>query len=196
VSARSEHYPDAGYRLRVPRPLWERALVELRGYGRLGSEGLVYLSGVRAGDGLMVATGLILLGHEAQGGTVLVTPEEARWLLRTLRRRDEKLIVQLHSHGGNAFHSSGDDDHATSFHEGFISAVAPDWGGIREPMECAFHEFRAGEFVLLTRREVAERIELTEPEVERRPAPWRRAKKESWWKASIAKLRRIVRREH
>lgn len=195
MSARGEHYPRAAYRLRVPRPLWERALDELRCYGRLGSEGLVYLSGVRAGDGLMVATGLIRLGHEAQGGTVVVTPEEARWLLRTLRRRDEKLIAQFHSHGGTAFHSGGDDAHATSFHEGFISAVAPDWGEIREPTECALYEFRSGEFVLLTHAEIEQRLELTELEVERRPPPWRRARKESWWRASVAKLRRIARRE-
>jgi hypothetical protein len=172
MSARDEPYPARGYKLRIPVPLWEEAVTVLAHYGRLQSEGLVYFAGVRAAADVGVVTGLLVLGHEAQGGAVRVLPEEARWLLRTLRERDEKLLAQFHSHIGAAFHSGGDDAHATSFHTGFLSLVAPDGGeGVRRVSDCAIYEFNGSDFVQITDSAIHERIELVSDHVERQPVP-------------------------
>src|SRR5204862_8073148 len=108
-----------------------------------------------------IVTGLYRRNHAPQGDRVVVAPEEARWLLRTLRARDEKLVGQLHSHRGLAGHSPGDDVWATSFHEGFLSIVVPRFGaGVTAPVDCAVLEYRDGRFVPLGRDEVEQRIRL------------------------------------
>jgi hypothetical protein len=99
-------------------------------------------------------------------------PEEARWLLQTLRARDEKLIAQLHSHRWLAGHSPGDDTWATSFHEGFLSIVVPHFGaGVSLPVDCAVLEYRSGQFIGLARAEVARRIQVYPETVERFSIP-------------------------
>ena len=127
---------------------------------RRGSEGLVYIGGVVAGDE-MVITSLYRLGHEAQGDCVIVTAEEARWLVRTLRGRDEKLVGQIHSHRFAAGHSPGDDQYATSFHAGYLSIVVPNFGrGVTSLDQCAVLEYRNGVFDDLGADEVAARIQI------------------------------------
>jgi len=180
VSARHQNYPELGSEVRLPAALWRSSLRTLRDYGALKSEGLVYLAGVVAAPKQMVVTSVLALGHQAQGGTVVVTKEEARWLLRTLRSRDEKLFAQVHSHAGAAFHSGGDDDHATSFHTGFLSVVVPRFGsGIERIEQCAVHEYRKGRFEELPAEDVARRFDIFDPEVDRGPPP--RAVQPPWW---------------
>lgn len=200
MSARAQPYPPPGYPVRVPGPLWRGALATVREYatrgyeqGRVGSEALVYFGGVVAGEEVIVTT-LYRLNHAPQGDRVVVTREEARWLLRQLRARDEKLLGQLHSHRGRAGHSFGDDAGATSFHEGFLSIVVPFFGqDVVVPAECAVLEYRAGQFVELDVGEVERRIQLYEPIVERiGVAPVER--KEGRWPGFVARLKSIARR--
>lgn len=146
VSARDVPYPPVGYNVRVPDAIWDDALATVRCYAardgagrQRGSEALVYLAGVVAGDG-MIVTGLYRLDHAPQGDRVKVTPGESRWLLRTLSARDEKLIGQLHSHRGLAGHSHGDDIWATSFQRGLpldcrslLRSRRDDAYGVRRP---------------------------------------------------------------
>jgi hypothetical protein len=174
MTRRSEPYPAPGYCVRLPTPIWAASLDELRRYASLGgnrrhpgSEALVYLGGVVAGDE-MIVTSLYLLDHAPQGGSVAVTDAEAKWLLRALRARDEKLVGQVHSHLGAAGHSLGDDLHATSFHDGFLSIVVPRFGhDISAVSECAVLEFRDGTFVDLDDSEVDSRLRVA-PQVVRR----------------------------
>jgi hypothetical protein len=176
MTRRSEPYPAPGYGVRLPTPIWAAALGELRRYATLGgnrrhpgSEALVYLGGVVAGDE-MVVTSLYVLDHAPQGGSVVVTDDEAKWLLRALRTRDEKLVGQVHSHRGAAGHSFGDDLHATSFHEGFLSIVVPGFGhDVAAVLECAVLEFRDGAFVDLDDDEVDRRLRV-EPQIAFRAA--------------------------
>jgi hypothetical protein len=92
------------------------------------------------------------------------TAEEMRALLRTLRKRDEKLVAQIHSHPGEAFHSLGDSQHATSYHQGFISIVLPNFGrGVQSLLDCAVYEFR-GDFDALTPQEIGERF-ILQPQI-------------------------------
>ena len=167
MSRRTDPYPVPGCIVRLPDPVWSAALQEVRRYATLGSEGrrrgseaLVYLGGVVAGDELLVTT-LYCLDHEPQGDRVVVAASEARWLLGALRARDEKLIGQVHSHRGAAGHSLGDDLHATSFHDGFLSLVAPDFGhGVTTIGQCAVLEFRNGRFAELHAAEVQRRVRV------------------------------------
>lgn len=203
MSARATPYPPAGYQLRIPADIWDNALATMRIYatlgsselGERGSEGLVYLGGVVAGDEMLI-TGLYRLNQEPQGDRVVVTPEEARWLLKSLRARDEKLVGQLHSHRGPAGHSPGDDIWATSFHEGFLSMVVPWFGaGVTRPNDCAILEYRGGRFVELARDEVDGRIDVyAEIDEHRAQVTIAReaARKEGRWRAFVARLQSIA----
>lgn len=197
MKARAQPYPLPGCPIRIPSPLWDGALATVRDYatrgaerGREGSEALVYFGGVVAGDE-MIVTSLYRLSHLPQGDRVVVAREESRWLLRELRARDEKLVGQLHSHRGSAGHSAGDDAWATSFHEGFLSIVAPFARGVTAPAECAVLEYRAGEFVELDVSEVEQSIRVYEPIVERDGAP-AVEEEEGGWRAFVLRLRSIA----
>lgn len=184
--------PASRYRLRIPAGLWTAATTTLRHYGELDAEGLVYFSGVVCGPDAMAVTGLLRLGHAPQGDAVRVTRDEARWVLETLRRRDEKLIAQMHSHRAQARHSPGDDAYATSFHDGFLSVVVPAFAAAAPfPHEVAFHEFRHGRFEPMTSAEVRQRIHLVPEVVERAPLP---RKGGGWWTRFVESVRRIGRK--
>lgn len=186
--------------------VWEAALEELRSYsnrgagkdGRPGSEALVYLGGVVV-DGELLATTAYLLTHEAQGDAVVVGAAEARWLLRTLRCREEKLIAQIHTHRGRAGHSPGDDLHATSFHEGFLSIVVPFFGrDAGTPADCAVLEFRGGAFRELSAADIDRRIRLDVHVVRRpssrSPTPSPSDRREHPWTRFAQRLSSIARR--
>ena len=202
--ARSTPYPSPGYSLRVPIVIWHDALATTRAYaglgrsevGERGSEALVYFGGVVAGAE-MIVTGLYRLNHEPQGDRVVATREEARWLIRTLRARDEKLVGQLHAHRGLAGHSAGDDRWATSFHAGFISVVVPRFGiGVSAPAECAVLEYRGGRFVPLERAEIERRIRVY-PAIDERGTPVRElpiaGARTNGWPVFAARLKSIAR---
>jgi hypothetical protein len=200
MTARSTPYPPAGHPIRIGQATWESALDTVGAYatlggedGRRGSEALLYLGGVGTGTE-MIVTGLYRLHHQPQGDRVVVTPDEARWLLQALRARDEKLIAQLHSHRWLAEHSHGDDIWATSFHEGFLSIVVPNFGiRVGSPVDCAVLEYREGAFVELPRAEVVHRIVLYRETIERVALPTLSAPtKERPWRAFARKLKSIA----
>lgn len=189
MSARRVAYPVSGSTARIPRSLWLAALETIRLYGRFYSEGLVYFAGVVGSPTDLVVTSLYRLHHRPQGHRVEVTPEESRRLVRLLRERDEKLVAQLHSHGGPAFHSGGDDAYATSFHPGFLSIVVPHFGeGVTEVVQCGVFEFVDGMFQELNATQVAARVALFDEIVEFAPAPEPPAK-DSWWTRFVRKLK-------
>lgn len=198
MTARSVPYPPAGYRVRIPADVWTAALQEVRRYrklggtaGRRGSEGLVYLAGVVATNELVV-TSLLRLQHQPQGDRVAPTREEVRWMLSTLRERDEKLIAQLHTHRHGGAHSPGDDRMATSFHDGFLSIVAPNFAVKVDQIEsCVVHEYQNGVFRALRHDEVAARFVVRPQLVDRSPIPLEEART---WRRFVRKLKSIARR--
>ena len=54
--------------------------------------------------------------------------DERLRIVRELADADEKLLVQLHTHPGPAFHSDADDRLALPRHTGAISVVVPNFG--------------------------------------------------------------------
>ena len=198
---RSLPYPPPGGLVRVPRALWDEAVAALRAYGEIGeergvkgSEGLVYVAGVVVQNQLVV-TGLYKLNHEPQGDRVVVTAEESRWLLRTLRERDEKLIGQIHTHRWEAMHSPGDDMYATSFHNGFLSVVVPHFGRAAELTRCAIYEFVDGQFLPLSTEQIVSRVVLVDPVIDRPITRVDRVDhKEERWPGFAKRLKSIAQR--
>lgn len=186
-------YPSSIATVYIPDLIWEETLTTFRRYSNTSSEGLVYWGGIIGATQELFVTSLLKPNHIPQGGRVKLTDKEAATLVRTLFNRDEKLIAQIHSHGGQAFHSHGDDLYATSFHEGFFSIVVPYFGvGINKISECAVYEYRGG-FQELSQQEITERFKLymliedmaprlDDKEVKRLP----------WWIKLIKKLKFIV----
>jgi hypothetical protein len=201
MTGRATAYPPGGSAVRFPEPVLKAALEIIQDYGRRGgdgrhhgSEALVYIGGVAASDEQIV-TSLFVLGHVPQGDRVVVNPAESRWLIRTLRARDEKLIGQIHSHRELAGHSLGDERHATSFHEGFLSIVVPRFGrGINTLAQCSIYEFRGGMFVELSGAEVGERVRVQDLVVRRFPLPAIEKGRVGFWRKFAKRLKSTGRR--
>jgi hypothetical protein len=142
-----------------------------------------------------VVTTVLRLQHSPQGDRVAPTADEVRWLISTFRARDEKLMAQMHTHRHTAFHSPGDDRMATSFHDGFLSIVAPNFAvGVDRLDQCAVHEYHTGSFHLLDPIEVRARFIVFDPVVNRRPIP--ETQEHSIWQRFVQKLRSIAPNRH
>ena len=179
--------------------MWASALTEVRYYATAGvhdtwrgSEGLVYFAGVPTIDTLIV-TAVFRLHHAPQGDRVMPTQAEVRWLLSTLRERDEKLVAQLHTHRHGARHSPGDNEMATSFHDGFLSIVAPNFAvGVDRIDQCIVHEYRNGAFRALPEDETAERFTIHAQLVDH--PQYHAAEETSRWRKFVQSLKRIARK--
>lgn len=55
--------------------------------------------------------------------------ESMRSLMNYLKRDRRRILAQVHSHPGEAFHSKADDDWAVIRHEGALSFVLPRFAG-------------------------------------------------------------------
>ncbi len=124
-----------------------------------------------------------------------LTREESRWLLRTLRARDEKLIAQVHSHPGSAFHSPGDNERAASFHPGYFSIVVPGFARNIEAIEdCALFEFDGREFRSISSDSAARRVQFTSLVAVRTPEPLKsqptsQGDEPGWLRTIVSKLK-------
>ena len=87
-----------------------------------------------------------------------VPPHEGRRIVRQLASCGEKLLVQLHTHPGKAYHSPVDDRLALPRHTGAISIVVPDfattWNGDLQEVSVNRH-LGGGVWEELSREKVA-----------------------------------------
>ena len=171
MTRRASPYPRSPFTLVVPDEVWRLTLVEVARYRADESEALVLWGGVVL-DRTSIVTGLYLPTHDPQGACVALTTEEARWVVRRLRARDEKLLAQVHSHPSEAFHSPGDDRRAASYHPGYYSVVVPGYGtGVATIDQCTVHLYDGDKFTPLSNSEASDLIQVT-PTAERlRPEP-------------------------
>ncbi len=89
------------------------------------------------------------------GCSVEVPPEGLFDLIRALGP-SERVVVRLHSHPGDAFHSDLDDTNMLISHDGAISVVVPYFA--RDDLrltDCAVFELREGQWVELCRDEIS-----------------------------------------
>lgn len=189
---RNAPYPGVGAGVVLAETIWTRTLRELREYGESSSEGLVFWGGVVVNADLLV-TGLYLPKHSPQGGRARLTSEESRWLLRALRIRDEKLLAQVHSHPGSAFHSTGDDNLAASFHSGYLSVVVPQYArDVTDVEQCAVFEFDGSSFFEIPSKSISQRFavrSLVESRRPERPQDTEIDKVEGWLRTIVSNLK-------
>ncbi|MGW5744712.1 hypothetical protein [Amycolatopsis sp. NPDC003861] len=131
------------YRVLLPEQVLAEAETFLTERGSHGVEGTGLIACARAGaGGPWVARRFVAPDQRGQrvglGCWVEVTDAGKRELASTLGR-DERYLVRLHSHPGEAFHSSTDDENPALTFIGALSIVAPYFGlGLRRGLDaCA-----------------------------------------------------------
>ena len=104
----------------------------LQDYGRKGCEGLVLWLGQRNGDNTCrVKTAFVppqdsIKGEDGVG--YFITSETRLVLNKLLASTKLRLLAQVHSHPGWAYHSGADDRYCIVTEEGGFSIVVPDFG--------------------------------------------------------------------
>jgi hypothetical protein len=84
-----------------------------------------------------------------------------------LYKKQLKLIAQVHSHPGAAYHSAMDDEYAVATKVGCLSLVVPDFA--TQPFslrECAVYRLsKAGRWTKLSNRKKCKLIQVSEEEI-------------------------------
>lgn len=102
----------------------------LREVGRKGGEGLVVWAGVQHVNVFEVLTVIVpeqRALRTASGVCVLIDDGALHRLNVWLHKNNQRLIAQVHSHPGEAYHSSMDDEYAVVTAAGCFSLVVPDF---------------------------------------------------------------------
>lgn len=102
----------------------------LRKVGETGREGMVLWVGKHE-ELTFTVTNLVIPKQKglitADGVCVIIEPDELRILNLELYRHDLRLIAQLHTHPGRAYHSQTDDEYAIARTIGAFSLVIPNF---------------------------------------------------------------------
>lgn len=134
--------------VRIARQAASTTLSHLRSCGRRGVEGMVLWAGtVTAGEARVeeaivpVQDGRITV----HGLIVTVSGDELHRINVHLYKTGLKLIAQVHSHPGHAYHSAVDDEYAIATEVGAFSIVVPDFAeGPFEIGDYAVYRLREG----------------------------------------------------
>ena len=132
----------------VPQEILEPSRRLLAGPGEEGFEAIVVWVGRIVSPTTAAVADVVRPAQTATKGplgcAVEVPPEALAELIRSLER-DQRILVRLHTHPGEAFHSDLDDSNMLIAHEGALSVVVPDFA--RDALEldrCSVNELRAG----------------------------------------------------
>ena len=100
------------------------------------------------------------VAYRSPEGVSVEVPQDALTELIASLPDHVHVLVRVHSHPGEAFHSSLDDTNMLISHNGALSIVVPDFGrGAADLLECSVNELRHGEgWRELSRNEVDERF--------------------------------------
>ncbi len=114
----------------VLRRIAEDTQLSLRSAGCNGNEGMVLWSGIQAGTVFQVQTMITPRQRaitSAEGVCVIVDGDALHQVNVETYRRGERLLAQVHSHPGQAYHSEMDDRYAIVTSPGSLSIVVPDF---------------------------------------------------------------------
>lgn len=120
----------------LPQDCVSKVQAHLRYVGRQGHEGMGLWVGVQQGEHFQVTEAVIPAQRHirtSDGVCVIVPAEELHRLNVWLYKRGLKLLAQLHSHPGRAYHSATDDAYAVATTVGCLSLVVPNFA--REPFD-------------------------------------------------------------
>lgn len=119
--------PDYISRFSISRDVVTRTKEFFIKMGARHREGLVFWSGTLQGDGAYIKTA-ICPPNISTCISARTNDQGLKHIYETLRKNDEFLFIQAHSHPDLAFHSPTDCDEAISFKKGFMSIVVPFYG--------------------------------------------------------------------
>jgi hypothetical protein len=105
--------------------VWTDTLVQLRDCGDSRNECVVYWTGPLESDGLVDRA--VHPEHTAAPGHYAPTQEWLQRFFVSLHRERRTVRGQVHTHGGQAFHSGTDDEYPLVHTTGFLSLVVPDF---------------------------------------------------------------------
>jgi proteasome lid subunit RPN8/RPN11 len=127
---RSSETSPAPYSLEVPRDIVEDTLEALRSFGRRGYEGLVLWLG-EVNEAHASVTNFLVPPQESvrseDGVGYLVSGDTLFEVNRLLSQHRLRLVAQVHSHPGPAYHSEADDRYAIVTADGGYSFVVPNF---------------------------------------------------------------------
>jgi proteasome lid subunit RPN8/RPN11 len=90
-------------------------------------EGIAYLYGQTDGV-ITLAIGAIRPEAETTRGSFYVSPQAMAKIVRSVCDMNLKVIGQIHTHPGEAYHSDGDNEGARIAYSGYTSVVLPEYG--------------------------------------------------------------------
>lgn len=153
--------------IQVPDQLVQAAHTHLQHVGRQGLEGFALWAGVLDGERFLVRATYIPAQQGLRldtGVCVTVDGGELHRINVWLYTEQFRLIAQLHSHPGEAYHSKTDDTFPIATTVGSLSLVIPDFA--REPFSlshCAIYRLSPqARWLPLTAVEVAQLIVIEE----------------------------------
>lgn len=113
--------------------------------GKHGVEGLVFWSGViKDGDVAYITRAILPSELNASRIHATITQRALLEIHADLKKNNEFLFTQIHSHPGEAFHSETDDENPISFKKGFMSLVVPYFGNVPfdDVSHCEVYEYK------------------------------------------------------
>jgi len=144
--------------VRISTRLLAETMEVLREFGTRRCEGMVLWVGEVGDEVAVIGRVLVPPQHAIQsenGVGYLVSNETLVALNRFLAQTKLRLIAQVHSHPGEAYHSSTDDQCAIVTTEGGFSLVVPNFGEAPANPACwAVYRLRGGRWTQLQSRDV------------------------------------------
>lgn len=158
----SDHHSKTARRYVVPRGILLESAEELRSLSAGVRESVVLWLGVSEAEVAWVQR--IVVPHQVVGPRHFEVPLSERLnLAHELATSGQRLLVQLHTHPGGAFHSTIDDRLALPRHTGALSIVVPEfaakWHGDLEQVSVNYH-LGEGVWRELSRQTVSTLIEV------------------------------------
>lgn len=125
--------PDYLSLFNIPQSVINKTKEFMIKMGKRQQEGLVFWSGNFENDIAYIRT--VISPHNVSSSISAQTNNKGlEQIFDVLRKNNEFLFIQVHSHPASAFHSSIDCNEAISFKKGFISIVVPFYGNNMEDM--------------------------------------------------------------
>lgn len=166
VRRRTRPHPGSFSRIFLPRSVFDASDVIFREHREEERECFLIWGGYPDGLGGAVVASVIHPVVNSLYGRVALERKEVHRIMECLRKKDQILIVELHTHPpGAGGQNESDAAHTMSCHNGSIAVVVPDFGAPRfSDLSNSFvYEYRTPSgWEALLRQEVTERFVIDE----------------------------------
>lgn len=119
--------PPAAPRVILTEPCLQALCVCLDPEIRRGHEGIAYLLGQTDGTTTLAVAAVRPEAVTTPGSFSVSAPTMAK-VVRVATKAGLQVVMQVHTHPVQAYHSDGDVEGARIVYRGFVSAVLPDYG--------------------------------------------------------------------